>query len=175
MCEIGLIEHTQLGLHTTRLVSAAQDDLGNYSDDLLHFLELEDSQATNNKLTLFDDLPNGQNSNSSSDCSELTANQKLQNRAVSDHDYSRKSTSASDSGILSDNPISPQFSDTTDSAFSPAATSACSGDDKSTENEATLQTLDPACLLNSDDLLSKLADDSNFTLDLDGEIGLFLL
>ena len=124
----------------------------------------------NDQLTLFDDVLHRQISSSSTDCADVI-NQKVNTAAVSDHDYSRRSTSTSDSGIQSDNPNSPQFSDTTDSVYSPHAASPTPSADsnKVIENDCLLQTLDAECLINSDDLLSKLADDSNFTLDLDGE------
>ena len=107
---------------------------------------------------------------------------------VMDHDYTRrKSPLGSDSGFSSDNPVSPQYSDTTveaaDSPYSGGSSPMNNMSDDQQEQLSPLgmgyedvdisdikfDTLDPLSFLQDGDLMNNLGGDSNFTLNLEGK------
>ena len=124
---------------------------------------------------LIGDIPaQRQNSNNSESSGNNTAITDL------DHDYTRRSFSASDSGVTSDsgvasdNPVSPQFSDTTESVYS-STSSPTHRLEEQKINEQNIpsdlfETLDAASLMNdglTDDVIKGFTQNSNFTVDLD--------
>ena len=132
---------------------------------MLSFLDNPD--LLNDGFDLLGDIPQRQNSNNSDSSGINTAITDL------DHDYSRRTISTSDSGITSDNPASPQYSDTTESVYSSASSPTSMHDEQKAKRQRLstelYDTVDPTSLFSTEDVIKGLTQDPNFTVDLDGK------
>lgn len=154
-------------------------DMETYQDDLLKLLEDQQNEQEFKKISTTTAQKHQRHHSSNSSSSDFTFNDIYTNvntQISNDHDYSRKSPVASDSGFSSDGPVSPNSDaayenvDTINTQYSTdeqkQSTIGLDLDDFQMEG-LNFDTLDPAAFLN-DDFLDSVGNDPNFTLNLEG-------